>query len=102
VFGEHLVERLMTQWRSGSVAGHACVLARVVLVVASATLFAAYPGAASAQGTRAQVAPTVWQAPVGHRQPRPDELPPSERKNEGAFTPAEKDLDKSLKICRGC
>jgi len=93
----------MTEWRSGSVAGHAHVLARVVLVVASvATLFAACPDVASAQDARPRVAPGVWPAPVGHRQPRPDELPPSERKNEGAVTPAEKDFDKTLKICRPC
>jgi hypothetical protein len=93
----------MTESRSGSVAGKRRVLARLVLVAASAAaLFAACPAAASTHGAQTRVAPGVWPAQTGHRQPRPDELPPSERKNEGAVTPAEKDFDKTLKICRGC
>jgi hypothetical protein len=102
VFGRtlNLVERPMTESRSGSVARNRRVLARVVLVAACVgAVFAAFPDAASAERAGARVARAVWQAPVGHRQPRPDELP---RKNEGAVTPAEKDFDKSLKICRGC
>jgi hypothetical protein len=93
----------MTEWQSGSAAGNRRVLARFVLMAASgAALFAAFPDAALAERAGARVAPAVWPAPVGHRQPRPDELPPSERKNEGAVTPAEKNFDKSLNICRGC
>jgi hypothetical protein len=72
------------------------------MVASAAILFAACPDAALAERAGTRVAPSVWPAPVGHRQPRPDELPPSERKNEGAVTPAERDFDKSLKICRGC
>jgi hypothetical protein len=93
----------MTERRLSSGAGNRRVLARVVLMAAAvATMLAACPDAASAQDTRAREARRLWPGPVGHRQPRPDELPPSERKNEGAVTPAEKDFDKRLKICRPC
>ena len=45
-----------------------------------------------------QVAP--WPAPVGHRQPRPSDLPPGVRKDEGAITPGQRQIDDSLNICR--
>ena len=44
-----------------------------------------------------------WQAPVGHRQPRPSDLPPSVlRAEEGGRTQAQEDFDKKLQICKGC
>ena len=45
---------------------------------------------------------TVWPAPVGHRQPTRSDLPPSAQKDEGAITPAQREFDNSLKICRQC
>jgi hypothetical protein len=42
------------------------------------------------------------EAPVGHRQPRPEDLPPSVRREEGTRTPDQEALDKKLEICRGC
>jgi hypothetical protein len=42
------------------------------------------------------------QAPIGHRQPRPSDLPPGMARDEGARTPAERELDEKLQICRGC
>jgi hypothetical protein len=43
------------------------------------------------------------EAPIGHRQPTESDLPPSVRKEEGAATRDEKELDKKLNsICRGC
>ena len=46
------------------------------------------------------------QAPIGHRQPRPQDLPPSVLRDEegvgGGRTRAQQDLDKDLQICKGC
>jgi hypothetical protein len=43
------------------------------------------------------------QAPIGHRQPRPQDLPPSVlREEEGGRTRAQEEFDKSLQICKGC
>jgi len=47
---------------------------------------------------RPQIAP--WPAPVGHRQPRRQDLPPGMSRNEGANTPGQRELDNSLNICR--
>jgi hypothetical protein len=42
-------------------------------------------------------------APIGHRQPRVQDLPPDVRAGEGARTTGERALDDALKsICRGC
>jgi hypothetical protein len=48
------------------------------------------------------------QAPIGHRQPRPQDLPPSVLREEdgggsgSGRTPAQEDFDKGLQICKGC
>jgi hypothetical protein len=42
------------------------------------------------------------QAPIGHRQPRPQDLPPSVRQHEGGVSPRQRDFDQQLYICRGC
>ena len=49
----------------------------------------------------------IPEAPVGHRQPRPQDLPPSVLRNEGGGTSsggvnADRQLDKQLQICKGC
>ena len=41
-----------------------------------------------------------WPAPVGHRQPWRDDVPPGMRKDEGAVTPGQSNFDDSLNICR--
>jgi hypothetical protein len=44
-------------------------------------------------------------APIGHRQPRPQDLPPAVRHEEGGTmgaTPDERAIDKKLEICRKC
>ena len=44
-------------------------------------------------------------APIGHRQPRPQDLPPGVRRDErGTIGPTseERELDKKLEICRRC
>ena len=49
----------------------------------------------------------IPEAPVGHRQPRPQDLPPSVLGNEGGGTStggvnADRQLDQQLQICKGC
>jgi hypothetical protein len=46
--------------------------------------------------------PISREAPIGHRQPRPQDLPPSVRREEGTINPAQRELDEKLQICRGC
>lgn len=43
-------------------------------------------------------------APVGHRQPRPGDLPPETGKNDpGRIDPQDRELDRMIKnICKGC
>jgi hypothetical protein len=42
------------------------------------------------------------EAPVGHRQPRPQDLPQDGQNAPVRVAPAELDLNKKLEICRGC
>jgi hypothetical protein len=42
------------------------------------------------------------EAPIGHRQPRPQDLPRGLSREEGSSTPEQEALDKKLEICRGC
>jgi hypothetical protein len=44
------------------------------------------------------------QAPIGHRQPRPQDLPPDVRREEGGMvrSPADRELDQKMQICRDC
>ncbi len=49
----------------------------------------------------------IPEAPVGHRQPRPQDLPPSVLRNEGGGANrggvnADRLLDQQLQICKGC
>lgn len=41
-------------------------------------------------------------APIGARQPRPQDLPPAVLRDEGHVNPSQRDFDSSLQICRGC
>jgi len=41
-------------------------------------------------------------APVGHRQPKPSDLPPDTLKNENRGDQGLRDLDAKLRICKGC
>ena len=44
-------------------------------------------------------------APIGHRQPRPQDLPPAARRDESGTrgsTAEERAVDKKLEICRNC
>jgi hypothetical protein len=44
------------------------------------------------------------QAPIGHRQPRPGDLPPDVRRDEGGMvrSPVDRELDQKMRICRDC
>jgi hypothetical protein len=44
------------------------------------------------------------QAPIGHRQPRPGDLPPDVRREEGGMvrSPVDREIDQKMQICRGC
>jgi hypothetical protein len=48
----------------------------------------------------------IPEAPVGHRQPRPQDLPPSVLRDEGGASGrgsnAEQKLEQELQICKGC
>ena len=48
----------------------------------------------------------VPEAPVGHRQPRPQDLPPSVLREEGGANSGavnvDRQLDQELQICKGC
>jgi hypothetical protein len=61
--------------------------------------------AASAQSLpdATAVRPEPLPAPIGHRQPREEDLPPRVQHDEGAINP-DSDFDKKLgaEICRGC
>jgi hypothetical protein len=43
-----------------------------------------------------------YRAPIGARQPRPQDLPPAVLREEGHVSPSQRDFDSSLQICRGC
>src|SRR5262245_22597057 len=42
------------------------------------------------------------EAPIGHRQPRPQDLPENVQRDEGRRSAADEELDKKLQICKGC
>ena len=63
------------------------------------------PPPPTAQGTPPPPAATDGraQAPVGHRQPRPQDLPPELRDNPGILrSPMDRELDEKMQICRDC
>jgi hypothetical protein len=83
------------------------------VLAAAITAAGAIPGVALAQNNPAPApnnpprpAATEGraQAPVGHRQPRPQDLPPDVQRDEnGAGSiPGERGLDQKLQICRDC
>ena len=88
--------------------------AALTLVAALVTLIAiGWPGTLLAQNPppvpgapggdpRPPISQDRMEAPIGHRQPRPQDLPPSVRREEGTRSPAQRELDEKLQICRGC
>ena len=57
------------------------------------------------QPDHASASRTAWPAPVGHRQPRPADIPPAPTPKNGtdaALERLQRTLDGKLNICRGC
>ncbi len=56
------------------------------------------------QPTTQTGAGSVPEAPIGHRQPRPSDLPPETGKNDpGRIDAQDRELDRMIKnICKGC
>ena len=82
---------------------------RKLLVTATFLMLMAGPAAVAQTGNSSSSKQTPWPAPVGHRQPRADQVP-SEKDigNTGpnandAMKREDAELDRKLKsICRGC
>jgi hypothetical protein len=73
---------------------------RLVPFVACVLALAAIADRAHAQPpARPMTIMAAWQAPVGHRQPRAEDVPFADPL---APSLAEQELDRALKICRGC
>jgi hypothetical protein len=60
------------------------------------------PTVGAPSGLQQQGTDPRLKAPIGHRQPRPSDLPPNVRRNEGRPLTTDRDLDERLKICREC
>ena len=70
---------------------------RSALFVACIAALAAI--ADSAHGAAPPMRDVAWSAPVGHRQPRAEDIPPA---IDPSPSQVDRDLDRSLQICRGC
>ena len=75
----------------------------LVLVADGAVLAQSGGGSSAGAASRGT---SSSQAPIGHRQPRPSDLPKSEQAEENSMsgmTKEDRDLDRKIKsICRGC
>jgi len=63
------------------------------------------PSSPSAQTTEQadeDIAPAVWQAPIGHRQPSAKDVPPKVEEDLGIRSPEDEAIDRKLRICRNC
>ena len=63
------------------------------------------PSSPSAQTTGQaddDIAPAVWQAPIGHRQPSAKDVRPKVEEDLGIRSPEDKAIDRKLRICRDC
>jgi hypothetical protein len=79
-----------------------CVAAFSVTALGAASIAAAQnnpPPSPAVTNSQSQGRP---EAPVGHRQPRPQDLPQDGQNAPVRVAPAELDLNKKLEICRGC
>jgi hypothetical protein len=95
--------------RTGRSRGHRVSSAKstkhtVIIVMMTALALGGAIGAARAQGgpPHEQNDDLRLRAPIGARQPRPRDLPESILRNEGHVTPAQRESDRRLQICRGC
>ena len=85
------------------------VIRSMVLSAAAAALItAATTAAGPAVAQESATTPTPpagnrWEAPLGHRQPRVQDLPRKVQETEGSRSKGETELDDKIKsICRGC
>jgi cell division protein FtsN len=105
----------MNQQADSAMRNHRAPMRTFVLVTALAALAVGAIGLASVASAQSNPTPRpetpaprpdtqgrALEAPVGHRQPRPQDLPPGMRREEGTRTPDQEALDKKLEICRGC
>ena len=77
---------------------------RKLLVTATFLMLTIGPAAVAQTGNSSSGKQGPWPAPVGHRQPRADQVP-SEKDNSAAAQEKRDDaeLDRKIKsICRGC
>jgi hypothetical protein len=61
------------------------------------------PASGSAQTTGQadnNVGQAIWQAPIGHRQPKAKDVPPGVQDNYGVRSPDDVAIDRKLRICR--
>ena len=79
------------------------------LVMISVVVIAGLSGSALAQnnidqspGDTTTTGATKQEAPVGHRQPKPKDLPADVLQREETSPPNNKKLENTLIICRGC
>src|SRR5271167_1593980 len=73
-----------------------------MLVAAILAGSAAWSSAHAQGAARPGQASGVPEAPIGHRQPNAQDVPPSVLRNENAMRAGDTALDKKLNICRGC
>jgi hypothetical protein len=117
---ETFAERGAGRAAPGIIASLALLVAAVTAdtIVSNVALAQGGPSAPAAQDNRGNpVPPAVHgnppppaategraQAPIGHRQPRPQDLPPDVRREEGGMvrSPADRELDQKMQICRDC
>ena len=120
---ETFAERDAGRAAPGIIASLALLVAAVTAdtIVSNVALAQGGPSAPAAQGNQDNrgnpVPPAVQgnppppaategraQAPIGHRQPRPQDLPPDVRREEGGMvrSPVDRELDQKMQICRDC
>ena len=78
----------------------------LLMLVADAAALAQSGGGSSGGAGSRGASSSSSQAPVGHRQPRPGDLPKAEQAEENSMsgmTKEDRELDRKIKsICRGC
>ena len=76
---------------------------RKLLVTATCLMLTIGPAAVAQTGNSSSGKQGPWPAPVGHRQPRADQVPPENSNSTDAMKREDAELDRKLKsICRGC
>ncbi|MGA7073220.1 hypothetical protein [Bradyrhizobium sp.] len=78
---------------------------RKILVTATFLMLTIGPAAVAQTGSSSSGKQGPWPAPVGHRQPRADQVPPDKDNSnaDAAMKREDAELDRKLKsICRGC